>query len=469
MKKFIPSVFLSVLFPICGYAQANFLYVNNNTTPNTVSAFLIGGDGALTPVIGSPFPTGGMGAPGFGFSNNQAAVSMTGNFLFVTNALTSNVSAFSINPSTGILTSVPGSPFATNGVTNMLASTPDGQFLMVANNNGVTAFSIAVNGSLAPVSTAPLPFANPLPDGIKVAPNGRFLAVALGFTGSTVMFVIESNGSLTPVPGSPFNASNAGVPTNVDINCASSLLFTGRNVFSGTLALGVSNIAANGVLTEIPGSPFAIDQGANTVLLSPDERLLYASRGTGISVFNVATNGSLSLVPGSASSAAASLPFFHVGLATNQQGTSLYTVDGFGKIYAFNVSATGLLTQVPGSPFIGSGETRVAGIVAYPSKICPPPFDLCIQDDSNGSILRINSTTGDYQFSNCSGLALSGTGGLTKKGNLLTLQQYAADRRLLARIDGSVNRATASIQAQGITFTITDRNTADDICACTVH
>jgi len=96
-------------------------------------------------------------------------------------------------------------------------------------------------------------------------------------------------------------------------------------------------------------------------------------------------------------------------------------------------------------------------------------FDICIQDDGGAGVFRINSITGEYQFSNCSGLTLGGTGVLTKRGSTITLQQYSGDRRLLVRIDGAVNKATAYIQAQGMTFTITDRNIADDTCACAAH
>jgi hypothetical protein len=98
-------------------------------------------------------------------------------------------------------------------------------------------------------------------------------------------------------------------------------------------------------------------------------------------------------------------------------------------------------------------------------------FDLCIQDDSSGSIFKIKSTTGDYQFTNCSAFTLTGTGILNKKGGIITLQDYAADRRVLARSDSSVNKGTASIQVfgQGTTFTIVDRNTANNICACTAR
>ena len=98
-------------------------------------------------------------------------------------------------------------------------------------------------------------------------------------------------------------------------------------------------------------------------------------------------------------------------------------------------------------------------------------FDLCIQDDSNGSIFKFNSTTGAYQFTSCSGGTLTGTGVLIKRGSFVTLQDYSADRRVLARIDSSVNKATASVQllSQGTTFTITDRNTANNTCACSVN
>lgn len=97
-----------------------------------------------------------------------------------------------------------------------------------------------------------------------------------------------------------------------------------------------------------------------------------------------------------------------------------------------------------------------------------PTFDICFQDDSNGNLLQLNSTTGDYQFTNCSGFTLTGTGTLTTRGSTITLQHNSTDRRLVARIDNSSKRATASIQvlSAGLTFSITDRNLANNSCAC---
>jgi parallel beta helix pectate lyase-like protein len=95
-------------------------------------------------------------------------------------------------------------------------------------------------------------------------------------------------------------------------------------------------------------------------------------------------------------------------------------------------------------------------------------FDQCIQDDSTGSILKINSTTGDYQFTNCSGFTLSGRGIVTVKGGIISLQHSASDRRVTARLDSNLKRGTASIQVfqQATTLTISDRNTSNNTCAC---
>lgn len=97
-------------------------------------------------------------------------------------------------------------------------------------------------------------------------------------------------------------------------------------------------------------------------------------------------------------------------------------------------------------------------------------FDVCLQDDSTGDKLQLNLTTGDYEFTRCSpgGFTLTGTGTLSIKGSVVSLQHNAPDRRVLAKITNSPQKGTASIQvlSQGATFTITDRNTTNNTCAC---
>ena len=95
-------------------------------------------------------------------------------------------------------------------------------------------------------------------------------------------------------------------------------------------------------------------------------------------------------------------------------------------------------------------------------------FNICLQDDSNGNILKINSTTGDYLFMTCSGVTLGGRGTLIRKGTTMTLQDYASDRRVLMTYDSGVRRGTASIRilSSGRSFSIMDRDTANNTCGC---
>jgi uncharacterized delta-60 repeat protein len=95
-------------------------------------------------------------------------------------------------------------------------------------------------------------------------------------------------------------------------------------------------------------------------------------------------------------------------------------------------------------------------------------FDVCLQDDNSGNLLQVNSLTGEYQFSNCTGLTLGGIGTVTKRGCTITLQHNAADRRINAKLDSCQNKGTASVQlfSTGAIFSITDKNTANNTCTC---
>src|SRR5262249_51409810 len=119
-------------------AQNTFLYTNNNASgANTVSAFSVGSNGALTPVAGSPFPTGGTGSGGGFPAINQVAISTARKFLYASNSFSADISGFSINPVTGFLTLVPGSPFPAGGIGDLsLAVSQDDKFLFCGTASG---------------------------------------------------------------------------------------------------------------------------------------------------------------------------------------------------------------------------------------------------------------------------------------------------------------------------------------------
>jgi hypothetical protein len=158
-------------------------------------------------------------------------------------------------------------------------------------------------------------------------------------------------------------------------------------------------------------------------------------------------------------------------IVVNYQGAS---PPGAGQVQGIWFGATGnvytggdLYFSVGGSSWFPSGLGDHD--VHFQTYVTAAIFDICLQDDSSRDMLRINSVTGEYQFTKCAGaVVIGGTGNLIRKGSIIDLQHYAGDRRVIARIDGAVNKGTASIQvfSQGVTFTIMDRNTANNTCSC---
>lgn len=139
--------------------QGKFLYVTAGNLGTEVDVFSIGSSGALTPVVGNPFP----------ITIAQLAGEPTGKFMLgvtgngANNGFTpdDHVYVFSINQSTGALTQVVGSPFATNYTPDALAVHPSGTFVYTFNQTGVSTspmegFQFNTNtGALTPLGTSP--------------------------------------------------------------------------------------------------------------------------------------------------------------------------------------------------------------------------------------------------------------------------------------------------------------------------
>lgn len=92
-------------------------------------------------------------------------------------------------------------------------------------------------------------------------------------------------------------------------------------------------------------------------------------------------------------------------------------------------------------------------------------FDICIQ--SGQQVFRLSSESGEYEFSDCNGSTITGTGTLTVRGCTITLQHNAPDRRVMAMVDTCRSRGTATVQTFSPRRTV---NIADlditDSCGC---
>src|SRR5262245_2776201 len=76
---------LTFLVSLAAQAQANYVYVNNQTPANSVVAYSVSPAGVLTNVPGSPFSTGGAGANVVCFGMDRMIVTQVNNLLYVAN------------------------------------------------------------------------------------------------------------------------------------------------------------------------------------------------------------------------------------------------------------------------------------------------------------------------------------------------------------------------------------------------
>ena len=177
-----------------------FVFVANNGGSNNISVFAItAGTGELTPVTGSPFAAGG-NPYSLVFANAQRCL-YTANF----NGTGSTISAFKVNILTGALTALTGSPFALSA-DNYIATDRIGSVLYVTTGGGVTGYGILDAGVLialpgSSVTTGANAYS------VTVDPSGQFVYVANDGAGN-VSGYRRNGGILTAIPGSPFAAGN---------------------------------------------------------------------------------------------------------------------------------------------------------------------------------------------------------------------------------------------------------------------
>ena len=354
---------------------SNFVYTNDEASPNTVSQFSEDPSGNLSYV--TSYPTGGSGSGGY-FASTSVVVLPSG-LLYASNNNDGTVSGFSIDPMTGVLTAIAGSPFSGLGSNDMgisLAATPNGQFLVagLGDSGNMMVFSIAGNGALTALSTVPNGAGSV--DGMAISPNGQFLAAALANVNPAVaIFSIASDGTLTLVGDFPeTNQDSGGVVAGVDFTCDSSHLYGGEANGTGTI-VDAWSIDSSGNLTAVSGSPFLAGGAVNSnvVWLSNDNLYLFASNqsANAVTSFTVNSDATLSLVAGSPFTAGSGQDFA-AGLATDQSGSFLFTAGFPNDVSGYSINSDGTLTLNPTSPFSTGQSGSLLSLAAYPGRSCGP-------------------------------------------------------------------------------------------------
>jgi len=388
--------------------------VNTSGTPvvpiytyqnSSVGAYSVGpGSGAaaaeLTMLAGSPFSSGSGSNAGSG----TEAADPLGRFVFVADAGSGDISAFTVDSASGALSAVSGSPFSTTESPQSLVVDPTGKFLIVATSPAASASTSGgswahvsvytidqTTGALAaigspykievPLDANSVTHAGGINPAVAIDPSGKFVFVSLTglselsglgcggitFPGRLFAFRFDSpNGLLTEISGSPYKTADSPIAVAVDPNgdfvYVASGLFSGGGCGFGSLSItAFSYNSSNGALTQINGSPFGSPfrtSGSNTAIsIDPAGKFAYVADGQGVDTYAIdATTGALGLTgaavtldgPGTSVLVDPSGKYAYVtaesSLSSTQSGQS-------GQLLGFSIDpSTGALTALSSNP-----------------------------------------------------------------------------------------------------------------------
>ena len=255
---------------------ARFVFVVNSTDgvngTGDVSAFTVNPTtGALTAVAG--------GAVTADVNPSAIAVDPTGQFAYVSNGGASDVSIFIVDPVAGVLT-LKGNIYSPGTGGQSIAVAPSDNYLYVAGfgnpSGSVYAFTLNPDsGSLTAVPSSPYPAGN-TPYGLAVDPASQFVFASTAFTHFLYAYTIGSDGSLTQVAGDPFvaGAGSYGVVTYPLGTASGGFVYTANSALNSISSFSYDN---TGNLTELPGSPFAVGSQPKGIAIDAAGKFLYAT------------------------------------------------------------------------------------------------------------------------------------------------------------------------------------------------
>jgi 6-phosphogluconolactonase len=248
--------------------SGKFLYAaieDPGTGPNlAVAAFTINHtDGTLTPVSGSPFAIGA-----YSFGSTPIVIGPSGQFLYIAyydgGNSTSDVTGFSIDPTTGALMMVPGGPVRVVTPTGTATIDPRGTLLYLGSQDcsggggtpeqcGVlsTLAIDAISGALTVTGSTPELAAN-----VAFNPSGN-LAFGVYNQAVTVYSADPTSGALTALAGGLNFSGVFSVGGPVVVDPSGNFAYLLQNEVGGSILI-LQIDPSTGALTLLPGSPIAV-------------------------------------------------------------------------------------------------------------------------------------------------------------------------------------------------------------------
>jgi 6-phosphogluconolactonase (cycloisomerase 2 family) len=318
--------------------------------------------GTLTTLSGSSYTLTGASA---------VAMAPSGNFLYV--ASTSGLTLFTINSSTGALTS--GGVIFDDPLAQAIQVDPSGNWLLDASDDGtLKAYPITSTGiqdTSRSAQTTNLASTSVQPGGIAISPNGALVSVALGTAGTESFTFNESASSPIVSAYTPVTATygSGGAAVAVAIDPQSRLLYIGETAaFSSSTnsgALRVFTIGTNSLKELSYTKPYApAGTGPHAILPAASGSYVYAASWQS-GAAGVITGYSVTTSALTALSTTVATGTGPVGLAEDSNDSYVLAVSSSGTefdAYPFDTSTAGELD----SPLTGSTASAPIAIVATP-------------------------------------------------------------------------------------------------------
>ncbi len=327
----------------------HYVYVNNGASPNSVSGYKLA-SGGLTPLPGSPYATGGVGG-GSGYGGNQIAISPDHKCVFASDDGSGTFNSFKIH-SNGSLTLV----------THATVEGSNVQAIAVSPLGGVVFVDMFVSYSSAPLDSFSIASGCAITEaqntdtgsaagGLVVSTDGKLL-----FASSYIGGFINAYNIVGPY----FNLAKSN-PANP--SAPGGLAVAGKHLYSGnaggTSETGAYLINSDGTLTSLPGSPATDSQGSNSAQVwfdQADKQLICSEQNSGsFGLFHVAsgTYSFLAHFSGAGGEPTAMAQIGHNLIVTN---------DGSGSISVYKVEP-GSMTYKTTISLPASGSPN--GIAAF--------------------------------------------------------------------------------------------------------
>jgi 6-phosphogluconolactonase len=329
--------------------------ITNQVSGNAVAVFARAADGTLAPA--GTFATGGTGTGAGLGSQGAVTLSKDGQFLFVVNAGSNDVSVFRVGSNELSLLSRTSS-----GGTLPISVTASRNAVYVLNAGGagnITGFTLTNNGELSPIpgSTKSLSSATAGPAQVSFSADGRELIVSEKSTSLLDVYPVDDNG----VAGARTSYTSAGgTPFGFAVG-SRDLVFVSEAAAPGSASSYV--LGRDGALQVVSGAVLTHQGAPCWAVVTGDRRFGYTGNGSGsVSGFHIAPNGSISLLDANGANAVVSGGLNDIALSGNSRYLYALGTGSVPAIHAYRIQDDGRLVALGA---VGGLPVGTRGLAAF--------------------------------------------------------------------------------------------------------